>query len=173
MFTAGRHTARAHTNFYRDIVLHLFARLTSLEDFDLLHKLVRRHLAVHRLVHYDDRCDATGADAIHFLHGEPEVFGSLLARGDGQLLGQAVDEPLGALDVARGAPAGGNDVLPPGLQVELGVEGGHPVEPRRRDIEPLREPGYRVLPQVPELALDILKDRDQVPFIFPESVIYS
>ena len=39
--------------------------------------------------------------------------------------------------------------------MELGVEGGDPVELRGMDIEPLGEPVNRVLAQIAELALDV------------------
>ena len=68
-----------------------------------------------------------------------------------------------ALDVAGGAQAHRDLILPLGIHGELGVEGGHAVDLRQGDVQPLGHHDLNLLRQVAEDLLGLLEHRHGSP----------
>src|ERR1700690_1785738 len=150
--------------YFAFLIVHLFL-LSCLKRFHFFYELVRRHLAMYRFINDDNRRNAARADTVYPFNRELEICRRVLARGDGQFLYQAVYQTRGTLYVTRGSAARRDHVPAPWLQMELRIERRDAVEPRKRDVELVGDPGDRVFTQIAEFALEVLQDRDQVPFV--------
>ena len=97
------------------------------------------------------------AQAARGVEGELAV-GRGLAHGDLELLGQAVQNRLRALDIAGRAQAHADDVLALGLQNELRVEGGHAVDLAERHAQPVGDELLHLLGKIAKDGLRLLHD---------------
>ena len=122
--------------------------------------IVGREPAVGDAVDLHDRGQRAAAEAGHLLDREQPVGVGVVAVGDLQPPLEGVLDQLGALHVAGRAVADVDDVSADRAMAELGVEGRHAHDRRRRDVGQLADPLDRLARHVAIVRLNRLEDRD-------------
>ena len=119
---------------------------------------------MHGIVDQHDRSEAAGSEAADGFDGEEKIVRRALLVGELELLIEGVQNAVRLLDVAGGAVAELDDVFALRLHREMGVEGRHAVDPRRRDADAGRDIADHVLRQIFINSLNLLKNRNQPSF---------
>ena len=104
-------------------------------------ELLDGQVAVELAVELHDRRDGAGAQAGHAHHRETAIRGVAVGPQFEPAL-EVLGQSEALFDVAGGAPADLDDVLPQGREAELVVEGGDSVDARHRRVESGRDFGH-------------------------------